>query len=605
MPVTIESRFLNRQTLLVLSLTAGLGALSACGSPEPASEPPHEVSAVDHSLVDDYLETYFQTFPTRATSAGRHDLDNRLEDLGPEARLAWLDFSKSTRSQVEAALRDESLDFELRLDLELLLRQVERQIMDYEALKVPRRNPLFWTGILGNATVFLLVRDDLPLEERLGSAAARAELIPRLVAQAQDALADSAVSMAPEHCRLAARQAKGTALFYRSGFPEAAGDNEEIRAALAESGGQAATALEELGEFLDRLCEQAQGSPRLEHNYARRFRVVTGIEKAVDQVLAGAEAALIDKRAETAEYGRSIWAEIFPGEEAPADDVELVARLFARIGEDGAESIEEYVVDFKSLIDESVDFVRERDLVTLPEPLTLHTDRSPSFFVGASVGGVYPAGPYAPQDAKTLLFVPTPPDSATPEQKRAFFRDFNHNFNVMIVPHEIIPGHYLQLKYAAAHPHKLRAMFGDGVYIEGWGTFCERLMLDEGWGEPLARLAHLKKQLENIARTIVDIRVHTQGMTSKEVVRFVQEEALQDAQFASNMWRRAITSSPQLTSYYLGYAQVQSLFADVRAARGDEFRVKDFMDGMMEMGPVPVRHYRERMLGSGSEAVAH
>ena len=122
-------------------------------------------------------------------------------------------------------------------------------------------------------------------------------------------------------------------------------------------------------------------------------------------------------------------------------------------------------------------------------------------------------------------------------------------------------------------------------------------MLDEGWGDSLARLAHLKKQLENIGRTIVDIRVHTQGMTRDEVLAFVQEEALQEAQFASNMWRRAITSSPQLTSYYLGYEQVRSLFDDVRRARGDDFRIKEFMDGMMEMGPVPVRHYRERMLG--------
>ncbi|MCH7728848.1 MAG: hypothetical protein IH991_20535, partial [Planctomycetes bacterium] len=44
--------------------------------------------------------------------------------------------------------------------------------------------------------------------------------------------------------------------------------------------------------------------------------------------------------------------------------------------------------------------------------------------------------------------------------------------------------------YFARHPRKVRALFGDGVYIEGWGTFCERLMLDLGWGGPLDRLAH-------------------------------------------------------------------------------------------------------------------
>ena len=81
------------------------------------------------------------------------------------------------------------------------------------------------------------------------------------------------------------------------------------------------------------------------------------------------------------------------------------------------------------------------------------------------------------------------------------------------------------------------------------------MVLDLGWGSPLTRLAHLKKRLENTARVVVDVRVHTKGMTRDEVLRFVREEALQDEQFAANMWMRAITTSPQITSYWLGYGR--------------------------------------------------
>jgi len=49
-------------------------------------------------------------------------------------------------------------------------------------------------------------------------------------------------------------------------------------------------------------------------------------------------------------------------------------------------------------------------------------------------------------------------------------------------------------------------------------------------------VAHLKKQVENIARTILDIRVHVEGMSRDEVIRFAKEDALQDDQFAANMW---------------------------------------------------------------------
>src|SRR4029077_54256 len=134
-----------------------------------------------------------------------------------------------------------------------------------------------------------------------------------------------------------------------------------------------------------------------------------------------------------------------------------------------------------------------------------------SYFVGQSVGCVYPARPYDAA-AKTAYLLPVRPGAAALAQAGPFSRDFNDHFMRMITPHEILPGHYVQLKSAAHNAHKVRAVFPDDVYVEGWGTFCERLMLDEGWGGPLDRLAHLKKQMENIARTIVDIRVHTRGM---------------------------------------------------------------------------------------------
>jgi uncharacterized protein (DUF885 family) len=91
-------------------------------------------------------------------------------------------------------------------------------------------------------------------------------------------------------------------------------------------------------------------------------------------------------------------------------------------------------------------------------------------------------------------------------------------------------------------------------------------------------------------------------MSREEVIRFVKEVALQDDQFARNMWTRAISTPTQITTYYLGYRQVRGLFDDVRAARGDGFRLREFMDAMMEMGPVPVARYRERMLGASSAA---
>jgi uncharacterized protein (DUF885 family) len=127
------------------------------------------------------------------------------------------------------------------------------------------------------------------------------------------------------------------------------------------------------------------------------------------------------------------------------------------------------------------------------------------------------------------------------------------------------------------------------VYAEGWGTFAEELMLDRGWGGPLELLAHRKKQLENCARAIVDVRVHLIGATREEVTRIVREEALQDAQLADNMWRRTLISAPQIVTYHLGYRQIEELYRKARARPG--FDLKRFSDALMKRGAVPVRHY--------------
>ncbi|HET9796054.1 MAG TPA: DUF885 domain-containing protein [Thermoanaerobaculia bacterium] len=551
------------------------------------------VAASFAPIRDRYVDRYFAAYPTAATQAGRHEHDRELEDWSPARRRRWLDENRRTLAAIDAWERASPGTADDRLDAEALAAQVRREIHDFAVRRRPDRDPLWWTEPIGNATVFLLIRDDRPARERLSAAAARATLLPRLAGEAENALSAAPPGeIAPELCSIAASQVRASAAFYREGFPRV----DASDAALSRSGARAAAALERFAAFLDGLGRKATGSPRLGKDYAETFRLGTGIAEPIENVLADAERDLAAKRVEAAAYGRTIWKSYFPDSAPPPDDRELLRRLFSRAADDHAPTVESFVAQYRARVVELERYLRERKIVTLPDPLTIWTDRSPAFFVGQSVGGIYAAGPWEP-DAKTLWFLPTPPEGATAAEREAFFRDFNDHFNAMITPHETLPGHYLQLKFAARHPRKVRAIFADGVFVEGWGTFCERLMLDEGWGGPLDRVAHLKKQMENIARTIADIRVHTKGTSREELTRFLRDDAVQDAQFSSNMWTRAITSAPQLTFYYLGYREVRGLFDDVRRARGPAFRLRDFMDAMMEDGPVPVAHYREKMLG--------
>jgi uncharacterized protein (DUF885 family) len=570
-----------------LACTISLGSM--IGWSTVAAEP------ID-GIVDGYLDHYFKMFPTRATAAGRHDLDEQLEDFAPDKISEWIGFNQTARSQLLELQRGSNLSMDAKLDLEALLAQIERELNSLTVLHRAERDPLYWSSVAADATVFLLVRDDIPLAQRRQHAQARSRSIARFAKQARDHFAGVDQSnVAPDLCQIAANQVRATATFYKEGFAQAVEGDAKVREESA-----AAAALFDFAATLDDLAKRATGSPRLAAAYETTFRLGTGINDPVRDVLRRAESDLVSTRTEAATYGRTVWSQSIQNEPPPKDDVQLLRKLFDRVAADHGQSVDDALAQWRTNVAALNNLVHENKIMTLPDPLTLIVDRSPSFFVGQSVGGVYPPGPYAP-DAKTILFLPTPSSTASAEQKEAFFRDFNEHFNKMIVPHELIPGHYVQFKIAAHQPHKVRTIFPDPIYVEGWGTFCERTLLDQGWGGPLERLAHLKKQLENIARTVVDIRVHTENMSRDEVVRFVKDEALQNDQFASNMWTRAITSSPQITTYYLGYRKVRAAQEAARAAAGDHFELRKFMDGMMELGPINLDHYIDRFSGKNGD----
>ena len=563
--------------------------VASAASPQTTNPSPSATAGI----VSRYVEGYFEMYPTRATEAGRHDHDGAIEDFSAARIEAWLEVNRNTKAALAAASRGASTDD--RLDAGVVRAQVDRELLDLDVLRRRDRDPLFWTSPLSNATVFLLVRDDLKRDQALAAARERVSVIPSLARAAREAfeVADPK-TVAPEHARLAAAQASSLARFYAEGFAEAF--PKEEREAVRREAEFASLALKDLAMTLETVAKAATGRAQLGARYAEVFRVGTGLSEPPASVLVRAERALVAKRREVAPYARSVFAEVTGDNGAPpSGDADVIRRVFAAIGDDRDPDLDTYIAGWKRNTVDVERFVRGNRVMTLKDPLTLKIDVSPSYFTGQSVGGVYAAGPWSP-DASTILFLPVPRTGASPDETEAFYGDFNRGFNRMIVAHELIPGHYTQLKYAAHHPRKVRALFADPVYVEGWGTFCERLVLDRGFGNARARLAHLKKQLENITRVIVDIRVHTKDMTEAQVKEFVTTQGFQGEQLARNMWMRTLTTAPQITSYFLGYDQVQRLYHDVRRAQGSSFVLRRFMDGMMELGPVPVREYRKRML---------
>lgn len=590
---------MSRASAPTLALWVLVGLL--CPAADAAPDAQATASDQGKPIVDRYVERYLATYPTRATGAGDHRFDRELENPTDVRVADWVEFNEQAVSALEELLGDHT---GTDLDARAVLREARREVFRHRVLKVRRTNPLYWTGIVGGMASHLLVRDDLPLDERLRALAVRVGEVPRLCHQAQAALSETPPEdLAKVYVETGARQAASSARFFEQSLTKAASglvdpaEREVLTERLATAGRAAAASMWEFAEFLEGL--EATGSARLGDLYAESFRLGTGVDRPVADVLADAERRLAEERSRAAEFCRSIWtSEGIDGSsglaQAPTEDIEVVRACFARIALDHADDLDDFVADFRRLASEAEDFAVSEGLVELPEGFHLFVDTSPAYFVGQAVGGVYPPGPFAP-DGTVLLFVPSYPAETPAQAVAAFHRDFNDHFNAMITPHETVPGHGSQIAIAAHRAARTgevaRELFADGVYVEGWGTFSELLMLDAGWGGPLDRVAHLKKRLENIARLIVDIRVHTTDATEDEILRFVRDEALQDEQFAANMWRRALLTSPQLASYDLGSRRIYDLYELERTRLGADFDGGAFVDAMTRLGSVSLDAY--------------
>jgi len=103
------------------------------------------------------------------------------------------------------------------------------------------------------------------------------------------------------------------------------------------------------------------------------------------------------------------------------------------------------------------------------------------------------------------------------------------------------------------------------------------------------RLQQLKMQLRMTINAILDVRVHTRGMTEDEAMRLMQVRGHQEEGEAVGKWRRALLTSAQLSTYYVGFIAVDDVVRDVRAANPG-WNDRQVHDAVLAHGTPPPRH---------------
>ncbi|MEV0943765.1 DUF885 domain-containing protein [Micromonospora wenchangensis] len=528
-------------------------------------------------LAERIVEAVLESRPGFATSAGDHRYDDRLPDLSAPAVAAdqaMLREAADALAEVDA----DSLDVEEQVDHALLAALVDRELFERSEIRAFEWDPLVHNpGPLLHA---LLARPYAPVEQRLAHLVGRLTAVPDALATARATLRD----MPRVHAETAVGQFAGSAALIRDEVPLLLAQAPALAGTVQPAATAAIAALDEFVGWL-RAGLAADTGPGRDPRLGRR-RWEARLWHTLDTELGAAE---VQRRAwanldrVTAEI-RAAAVELVGG---PADD-ETVRRALDLLA---AEHPDDHsIVDLASVtLDEAVDFVRAHDLVSLvDDPCVIQ--EMPEFARGVAVAYCDSPGPLEPADLPTFYCIaPTPADWPA-HRVDSFYREYNDHMIRNLTVHEAMPGHFLQLAHARryAGPTRVRALTESGVFIEGWAVYTEELMAGLGFGGLPVRLQQLKMQLRMTINALLDQLVHCDQMTEADALALMTGRGFQEEGEAAGKWRRALLTSTQLSTYFVGYSEM----ADIAAARPAGVPLRRWHDAMLAHDCPPPRHLR-------------
>ena len=596
-----------RQTLLALALLTSLAACQKAESPTaPATDgqaTAAAVSAADAAFTDlsaRALEGWFQLSPVSATQIGDHRFDGELDDLSEAGRARGLEFSQGILAELQA-LDVSALSRENQVDAAILRNQLQYDIWNAQTLQGWAWDPQLYSGLAGQAIYGLMAREFAPLPERLKSATARMQKIPALLAQARANLDPARVPKV--HAETVARQNAGVLgivdTFITPHLDQLdPADRQQAQTAIDGL----KTAVAEHQKWLDEtLVPNAKGEFRVGaevYDQKLQFALLSSLSRA--EIKQRAEAELVRVRGEMYAIAQQVLKDTagapeLPDNPSPQQQQKAIeAALELAYAQHPAR--DQVVADARVALDRATAFVREHDLVTLPDA-PVEIIEMPEFQRGVAVAYADSPGPLD-KNLKTFYAVSPMPEDWTDAQVESFLREYNSRMIDLLSIHEGTPGHYLEGWHSAKFPSTLRAVLRSGMFAEGWAVYTEKMMADAGYldNDPLFRLVQLKFYLRTIGNAILDQGVHVDGWSRAQAMDFMTRQTFQQESEAAGKWTRAQLTSAQLPTYFVGVQEHFDLRKAMEEKQGDAFNLKAYHDQVLSYGAPPVRFVRELML---------
>ena len=597
-----------RKTLLAAALLASMTACQKSETPTAVPAADTAATAADTAKADAAfadlskraLEGWLQLSPVSATQIGEHKYDGELDDLSAAGRQKGLAFSKKILAELDAT-DTAALSRENQVDAAILRNQLQYDIWTAETLQSWAWDPQVYNNVAGGAIYGLMAREFAPLPERLKSATARMQKIPALLAQARENLDPARVPKV--HAETVAKQNAGILSIVDTFITPHLKDLPEADRAQAEAAIDGLKkAVAEHQAWLDKtLVPNAKGDFRIGqtlYDQKLQFALLSSLSRA--DIKQRAEGELKRVREEMYGIARTVLKDK-PGapalpETPTADEQQKAIEAALELAYAERPARDKVVPDAEAALAQATEFVRQHDLVTLPDA-PVEIIEMPEFQRGVAVAYCDSPGPLD-KNLKTFYAVSPIPDEWDQKQVDSFLREYNSRMIHLLSIHEGTPGHYLEGWHSAKFPSTLRAVLRSGMFAEGWAVYTEKMMADAGYldNDPLFRLVQMKFYLRTIANAILDQGVQVDGWTREQAMDLMVRQTFQQEREAAGKWTRAQLTSAQLPTYFVGVQEHFDMRKAAEAKLGAQFNLKAYHDQVLSYGAPPVRFVRQLML---------
>ncbi|MEO5939851.1 MAG: DUF885 domain-containing protein [Candidatus Limnocylindrales bacterium] len=525
-----------------------------------------------YDLVEGRFRRVIAESPLVRTYLGIHTEDRRLGNGSREALLGELAEEKSHLAAIEA-LDENALSSEARLERDLEIHNVRRQIFDTEVVRTWERRSTA-LDVVGDGLFLLFAQDFAPLPERLDAIAGRLEAVPTFLGQSRDR---AAVPQVRGWQELEIESAADLPSFFAEIVTAGAVLPEAEQRRLSAAADAARSAIAEYGSWLKQSLttgtdDWALGRERYDELVS--LRAFDGLD--ADAILEIGEDQLESQKAARIRAA------------AELDDHATESDVINRLKSDHPATFAEALEAYRDVMHRSRQYLIDHAIATVPDDERIEVIETPEYLRNVIPFAAYFSPPKFDPKPKGIYIV-TPSVGHDPNAMR------EHNFssisNTSI--HEAYPGHHLQLHVANGHPSLTRLLTDAPEFVEGWGMYSEQMMREEGFDAASNfRLNMHTDAIWRACRIILDVRMHRGEVAVDEAIRFlVEQTSFEEANARAEVRRYTYTPTYQL-SYLLGKVLLLALRSDEQARLGSAFSLRDFHDALLRNGSLPISFHR-------------